>query len=833
MKRPAVIATLLLIAGLALGRFIFIPPIVVFIALGIIVGGEVWLLLAERTPKHVPPSGGLLMVAFVLIGVFLQNVIERENARDTAVVQAVRDIDRVELDGVVAREPDERERNTRIVLKRCRGKGGPDEEEFELATRVLVVFTGQAKEAVDRLVVTRGDKIRVWGRLHEAPYLANPTLFNYRAFLRQRGICGVMRCYYPVNFELVSSPEKRSVMARVLRAIFLYKRECVALFGRVAGRETAKVMEAMTLGQAHELGAKEREQFVRTGLMHLFAVSGLHTGLVVLLIFVVLRFAGLRFQASAIGTIIGVCFFMALTGFRPTVVRAGIMATCFLGSFLLRRQVEAISALAFAAFWVLLFNPRALGQSDFQLSYVSVLSILLFKPVLEELLYFKPKRRDLEVSRWMYVGNHYLLDPLHVLVCVQMGLLPLLAHYYHTYSVVAVVANLIVVPLGFAVIGVSLLIATVGMVISGVAQFLGYAVVGIVALIRWVNGAFASVSFAALHLRSFPWWLTGAYYLVLASGSYVVGEKGPISIANRNGKPILTLPAAKRKARFLITLGFVVALLVWYPILQYAGGGLAVYFLNVGQGDSIYIEFPDGENMLVDAGSDYPMNMGRFVVEPFLRNRNVDELSVVVATHGDRDHIGGLATVLEDFFIGVLIEGNPDVDTAQYRALEETMESLGIRRRLVTRGDRLAGIPEVEVKVLNPDAEMRGRMGRNNDSVVLRMRYKGATILLTGDAEVEAERGMVESGLELRSDVLKAGHHGSKSSSSEFFLKAVEPRIVVIPVGARNRYGHPVPEVLERFEGIGARIYRTDRDGAIIVRTNGKRLHVSTTANQN
>jgi competence protein ComEC len=820
MKRPAVIATLLLIVGLVLGRFIVIPPVIILIALGLIIGGMALLLFRPRKADQVPPSGELLMVAFVLIGVFFQNGIERENAHDAAAIKAVQDIRQVELEGVVAGEPDERERNTQIVLKRCEVKTTPDDEEFELATQVLVAFTGQAKAAVDDLALARGDRVRVRGRLHEAPYLANPTLFNYRAFLRQRGICAVLRCYYPVNFALVSGVEERGIVARALRAIFLYKRTCVAMFERVAGKETAKVMEAMTLGRAHGLEAKEKERFVRTGLMHLFAVSGLHTGLVVLLLFIVLRFAGLRLKASSIGTIIGVLFFMALTGFRPTVVRAGIMAICFLGSFLLKRQVEPISTLAFAAFWVLLFNPRALGQVDFQLSYLSVLSILLFKPILEEILWLKRKGNELPLRGWMYVGNHYVLNPVHLLICVQLGLLPLLVHYYHTYSLVAVVANLLVVPLGFVLITISLLISTLGMAAYGVAQLLGHLAVWVVALIRWVSGAFASPSLAALHLRSFPWWLVGAYYLVLASGSYVIAGPGPIA-------------AAKRKARFLLTLGFVVALLVWYPILQYAGSGLAVYFLNVGQGDSIYIEFPDGENMLVDGGTDFPTNMGKFVVRPFLQNRGVDELSVVVATHADRDHIGGLATVLENFFVGMVIEGNSNVDTAQYRELEEQMQNLAIPRHLVTRGDRLAGISGVEVMVLNPDEKMRGRLGRNNDSVVLRMRYRDVAILLTGDAETEAERGMVESGLELRSDLLKAGHHGSRSSSSEFFLKAVEPQVVVISVGARNRYGHPTQEVLERFKAIGAQIYRTDRDGAIIVRTNGERLQVSTMANDN
>ena len=169
MKRPAVIATLVLIAGLVLGRFIFIPPVIVFVALGIIVGGEAWLLFRARKSGQVPPSGELLMVAFLLIGVFLQNGIERENAHDVAMVQAVQDIERVELEGVVAREPDERERNTRIILKSCRVKTVLDEEEIELATRVLVVFTGRAKEMVDELVVARGDRIRVWGQLRQAP----------------------------------------------------------------------------------------------------------------------------------------------------------------------------------------------------------------------------------------------------------------------------------------------------------------------------------------------------------------------------------------------------------------------------------------------------------------------------------------------------------------------------------------------------------------------------------------------------------------------------------------------------------------------------------------
>ncbi|MDD3070223.1 MAG: lamin tail domain-containing protein [Methanoculleus horonobensis] len=249
-------------------------------------------------------------------------------------------------------------------------------------------------------------------------------------------------------------------------------------------------------------------------------------------------------------------------------------------------------------------------------------------------------------------------------------------------------------------------------------------------------------------------------------------------------------------------------------------GDLVVHFIDVGQGDSILIEFRD-KTMLIDAGE---RGMGERVIA-YLEERNVEKLDVVVATHAHSDHIGGLADVISAYPVGRLVDAAQPHPTATYENLLALVEDKGIPYTAAERGQTIALDPDLEILILNPTPQPLGDI--NEDCVVLKMTYGEIAYLFTGDAGTPAEESMAAAGLDLNADVLKVGHHASREASSAEFLSAVSPAISVIEVGEGNSYGHPHEEAVARLEATGSRIYRTDLDGTVIVATDGTALTVA------
>jgi beta-lactamase superfamily II metal-dependent hydrolase len=247
---------------------------------------------------------------------------------------------------------------------------------------------------------------------------------------------------------------------------------------------------------------------------------------------------------------------------------------------------------------------------------------------------------------------------------------------------------------------------------------------------------------------------------------------------------------------------------------------LTVHFIDVGQGDSILIQTND-KNMLIDAGD----NRAGSTVVSYLKDNGVTELDAVVATHAHADHIGGMVTVLNNFKVNRFIDsGNPHT-TKTYENLLIAIDEKDIPFSLAEAGQTIDLDPAVTIDILNP-GKLTGKL--NDDSVVLKLTYGDVSFLITGDSETHAEKKMIAAGFDVESDILKVAHHGSKSSTSYDFLQKVNPEICIIMVGADNRYGHPHQEIIDRLNLFGCEVYRTDLDGDIVVKTDGKEYTIET-----
>ena len=269
----------------------------------------------------------------------------------------------------------------------------------------------------------------------------------------------------------------------------------------------------------------------------------------------------------------------------------------------------------------------------------------------------------------------------------------------------------------------------------------------------------------------------------------------------------------------------------WHAGSSHAEATLRVTFLDVGQGDSAVIETPGGRVVLVDCGGRQEpagADMGRMAVEPYLRSRGVRKIDAIILTHPHLDHIGGADSLLRDFPTDLVIDnGEPTVPPAEERILADAAER-HVAHRIAVRGQSLDLGDGVRADILAPTPEETQADHPNNASIVIRLTYGRRRFLLMGDAEKAEESDLVESRLPLDCDVLKVGHHGSKTSTLPGFLKVSHPEDAIISVGAENRYGHPSQEVVQRLQQSGAHVIRTDVAGAVQCETDGYMLKIST-----
>ena len=564
---------------------------------------------------------------------------------------------------------------------------------------------------------------------------------------------------------------------------------------------SAALLAGLLFGERVGLPPAIDDAFRRAGVYHILAVSGFNVALLAGGVFAALALLRVPRRAVAAIAIPLVAGFALVVGAEASVLRAAVMAILLLTAIALDREPSLLNSLALAAIVILAVRPGDLAEPGFQLSFGATLGILLLA---------RGIRASLVDRRW----PRWLADAVAVSASAQLIVTPIMLHHFNQLSLIGVLANLVVVPLA----GLATLIGMLAVLAAGVSGLISGALFDglwpvLVALRASVYVA-ARVPFAMLHLPAPHWTATVAFYAglgaLLAAGTCVTQQETSGDAPERASRNA----GWTRTAAALLISG--AAMAEMWPVVRPADGRLRVAFLDVGQGDAIVIELPDGRAALVDAGSGGPMrfDIGARVIAPYLWNRGVRRLAVVVVTHDDLDHAGGIPSILRLF----------------------STDEVWTDDRVGAGVTRLLG--GVGVSALNPPAprlagSRRGAAAdRNNNSIVLRLDYGLASVLLTADIEDEAERHLVAAHAPLRARVLKVAHHGGRSSTGNAFLGSVRPAFAVISVGARNPFGHPAFETLERLRNAGARIYRTDEHGAVILETDGRHLAVTTWADR-
>lgn len=641
-----------------------------------------------------------------------------------------------------------------------------------------------------------GDWITATGRL-ETPRPAAD--FDYQAYLARRDIFSEM------PFPVVETAA--GARANPLRgALFQLRQRAAATIDQILPDPQAALLQGILLGDDTGIPPDLQEAFRISGTAHIIAISGFNIAILAgLLLRLVAPLAGPRWAIwPALAIIV---LYTLLVGADASVVRAAIMGGLYLfAGRWLGRTLLRYAGLFLAAFVMTAVRPTVLWDAGFQLSFAATLGLLVYAEPLN-------RRAQALIARWAgeeRAGRlaRLLGEGVIVTLAAQLATLPLLLYHFRQLSLFSPLANLFILPAqpgvmvwgGLATLG-GLLWQPLGQALAVIAWlFLSYTI----AVATW----FAQLPFAAVRLALTPAGVVVAYLLLAAVTVVVASGWRPGTGKARSQAPRLALIGA-----------LALALVAWQWVQTRPDGRLRVVFLDVGQGDATLILTPNGQRVLVDGGQ-YPTrlnsHLGRLL--PYGDRR----LDLVVATHPDADHVAGLPEIVGRYSVGqVLTNGTVVEGHSPYAALLDAAEREGVAVAGAQPGQAIRLDDGVQLTVLHAGA---AGTSDNDSSVVLRLSYGAFSLLLTGDSELAAEQTLVAGGAPLASLVLKAGHHGARTSSNEFFLAAVQPQVLVISSGEGNTAGHPHAEVLERAASQGAVVLRTDELGTITAITDGRQL---------
>lgn len=558
--------------------------------------------------------------------------------------------------------------------------------------------------------------------------------------------------------------------------------------------EQRSLLGGLVFGDLPQMSPEMLGWFRDSGVLHLLSVSGLHVGFVLVLVLGLAGLLGWRGWRSLTLAALAVLAYVLLCGAKPPILRAGVMALAAGAGAIGRRETNAGNLLGLAAIAILILQPAALWSISFQLSFAACAGLVYLYP---------------RWSAWCPRGLAPFGKPFLISLAASLAVLPIQAAAFGRVSLIGPVANLLLVPLSGLAVQVGLAAGIVGTIAPWLAGpvlvGLGVVLDLLVALARIC----AQVPGAALNLGAWPWPVVLGYYLVL--GTVGMGmEKNFL-----NGRPRLAF------GWLTLILGAALAGLVWWQVLA-VPRGLTVDFIDVGQGDSVFIRGPGGRTALIDGGEDEAAPR----VLSYLRKQGVRRLDLVIVSHPHSDHVGGLVAVAEEMPIGQVLDPGWPHPSETYRRFLLVLKSRHIPWRRARKGMVFTLGRDLTGTVFYPYADTPEPDDWNDGSLVIRLAYGRQVLLLPGDLGAAGEEALLAAGGDLRATVLKVAHHASATSTGGALLAAVRPEAAVISVGRGNPFHHPHPETLARLRAARVKVYRTDERGTIRYWTDGRRYRI-------
>ena len=646
-----------------------------------------------------------------------------------------------------------------------------------------------------------GDVLKIKGKLEKPIGQKNFGEFDYELYLARERIFTCLNIWQEKDIQKIGEDNSSFLVTFSLSA----RNKIKEVTTQTLPPPYNYLLVGMLLGEKRFIPADLKEVFAEAGIMHILAVSGLHVGIIAMALLFFLSMLRLPKKPKLLILISILIMYASITGFRPSVLRATIMFILLIGGKLINRSRNLNISLFFAAFLILLSNPLILYDAGFLLSFIVTFFIINLAPILQGLFS--------KVVVW-------ITNPLAVSTAAWIGIFPLSAYFFTKVSMISIVSNIFIIPLtGIAVIlgFVTFFVGLISISLASMIAGINYLILNLITLIA---KSFSSLPFAFIYVAQPSVIVIILYYLMV------------LFIIEMFCKKTLSQKIKKKAGLIVLSLiSLIIIVQVFYPV-----DDLKVNFINVGEGDCILIEAPGKTNILIDGGgtplSDF--DVGSKIVVPYLRRKGINEIDLLILTHPHIDHLEGVLPVLEELKVDAVLDSGLNCDLSEYEEFISAIQAKGIPYHKAKAGDNIIFNNSLEIFLLNPlyDSDSYDESDFNNASIVVKLFYKDADFLFSGDIEESAEKKLLVWQNILQSDILKVGHHGSSSSTTLEFLDKVNPSIAVITVG-KNNFGHPSQKIIERLEDKNIQIYRTDKDGTIVIRTNGQQYWIKTLKGNN
>jgi len=702
----------------------------------------------------------------------------------------------VRIEGTVEDVSETRTGRQRVSIRAIAFRIGPSQDVHQSTQGILTYLP-------DGAYVSLGQRVVVSGYLLPLDGARNPGGFNEFQFLRSRGID------YKIFAEAVDAYEIILTPAMHIRNFGV---RLSAVFDDALPPWAAGIMKAMIVGDRTSLDNDVRDMYRSVGMFHILVVSGLHVSILAIAIERALKFCGMAAKRRSALTILFIILFTILTGAGVATIRAAIMGIALVMSGLLGYESDTPTSISIAAIALLLFQPLYLFDPGFIYSFSVVLALSLGTPPVDKALTMltgKHSRLALILNNW-YVKRY-----LAATISANAAYFIVNAWFFHEVSPISPLVNFILLPSVFFVI------------------VLGFAIA--------IIGIFGAVGIFLAQILAFPLWSLLTIYdfviswsLRLPYATIVTGRQSVfvlvISIAAIIAFiAIMHMGKNIPKRLGVLGLAFVLCFSV-SAVATWRSPYINITFLDVGQGESVVVS-RDGTAIIIDGGGVFGRevgeNVGTFTLVPYLNYRGINQ-ATAIGTHNHRDHVLGL---VEAMYAGridhlILARAGSDEEYYMYQAMQAAAEATNTPISYISAGD-VINFHDMQIHALFPYSEPT-LSGTNNVSLVLRLVHGDNAILLTGDIYVAAEEYLVVRGCVMQADILQLAHHGSRTSTSDSFVQAVNPSLAIISAGRNNMFGHPHQEVTQRLYYHSVPFHNTATHGAILVRSNGQTLQIRT-----
>ncbi len=680
-------------------------------------------------------------------------------------------------------------------------EGNPDRSHSTYIAQIRVVTEENNNYAEKEKIILKdysknkykpGDIVKTRGNLEGIIGKRNFGDNDFRLYYKGKGIYN--------QFKTTSA--KKVGISKSFKILLLYnmRNRISDIINLSLPKEEAAFLNAVIIGDKHSLNDEERDNFAKVGLAHVLSISGLHVAFIVLLLNKALEMLKIKKKKDLLCTLL-IIYYVALIGAPPPALRTLIMMLIAIWGKHIKRNYDMVSAASLAAIIMLAFNPLLVHNQGFIISFACIYSIaFLYEPVYNSL--------------GKIIANLHLRKALALPLSIQLGIIPILVYYFNYLSIISIFINIISIPIVFIIIAAGF----IGVFAGAIVPILGMYVFSVdyyfIKLLNKMVDIAAQSPLSGLYIPSFPLFFYSIYYLIIM-----------IALFKDIG-----FFADVKKRRLAVA---IMSVLLLIPLSNVTlNNNIRLVFLDVGQGDSSLITTSKGKHVLIDGGGsagkgDYYFDVGSKITVPSLLKLGVWSIDTIIVSHIHEDHLEGLLETVKTIKTGKVIMPDVPYESGVSKKFMELCKEKKINVIYAKAGDELRLDSETVIEIVFPEKSLLKytKSDENNNSLVAILKFRNFKALYTGDIEKEGE--WVLHGKDIIADVIKVPHHGSNSSSTEEFIKAVSPKVSIISVG-KNTFGHPSKDVISRLEMSSQAIYRTDINGAISLKTNGNKVIIKT-----